>query len=105
MNFIFPQTKVIHSCVRCKLVVEDWKTELFGGLCYDCNKTDVDKLKKHQEDVKNNFSKLLQLVESDRDILIAWLLNTHSPINTSKYGYTPANQIEQIIMNIKENIK
>jgi hypothetical protein len=103
MNFLFPQTKVIHSCVRCNLVVEDWK-ELFGGLCYDCNKTDVDKLNKYKEDKKNNFNKLLKLVESDRDILIVWLINNYSVINQSKYGFNPANEIEQIIMNIKENI-
>lgn len=103
MEFLFFQTKRYPTCVSCNLLVSN-ETELCGGLCSICDKRERNKLQKNKNDEKEKINKLMNLIKSDRDILLAYLLNIHIS-KTSKCGHNSINGLEHIIKNAKENLE
>lgn len=78
MNFLFSPSHDSFACVRCKAIVKN----PIGGLCEKCNNDDIEKLQKIKNDRINDFKGVLDLVKSDRDLLLSWLLyiqSTNSP--------------------------
>jgi hypothetical protein len=103
MEFLFFPTKRYLACVSCNLLVAN-ETELCGGLCSTCDNRERNKLQKNKDYEKEKINKLMNLIKSDRDILLAYLLNIHIS-KTSKCGHNPVNGLEHIIKNAKENLE
>jgi hypothetical protein len=103
MNFISNIFKLPEiKCHNCCIIVPS-KDDLSGcDLCRTCHNRFVEETIKSR---KENFKKILKLIETDRDVLLAWLLQGYCRLEYNHWDsrVSLASMYVEIIEECKNN--